>query len=74
MIDVIPNVTISMEVLSKAVYTIVQLFLVTYFHLTEGLVALLVVATVPEGTAAVGAAEALRVEVLVERRDALVED
>ena len=43
-------------------------------YLTEGPVALLVVAIVPERVPAVGAGEALRVEVLVERRDALVED
>ena len=43
-------------------------------YLTERPVALLVVAVVPEGVPAFGAGEALRVEVLVERRDALVED
>ena len=43
-------------------------------YLTEGPVALLVVTVVAEGVPAVGAGEALRVEVLVERRDALVED
>ena len=43
-------------------------------YLTEGPVALLVVTVVAEGVPAVGAGEALRVEVLVERRHALVED
>ena len=43
-------------------------------YLTEGPIALLVVSVVAEGVPAVGAGEALRVEVLVERRHALVED